>query len=65
MQENNFPSEDCYAQLKDTALLYTNMPFILEKLQKDGHLDILNKSITSFLDKEILFAIKGGLNRVT
>ena len=52
-----------FSKLKDISLVYTNMPFILEKLEKYKHLPNLHELISTIIKTEILYAAQGLLKR--
>lgn len=45
-------------KLRQEAKVMTNILFILEKVEADGHLNLISSTITSVIDNEILFALK-------
>ena len=61
---SNVPSPKYdFSKLKDISLVYTSMPFILEKLEKDKHLPSLHELVSDIIKTEILYAAQGKLSR--
>ena len=61
--ERLYQENESYEGLRDKALLFSNMPFILDKLEGDGNLGVMFGIIANILEKEIAYAVQGELSR--
>lgn len=55
---------EIYEGLRDQSLLFSNMPFILDKLEEDGNLGEMIKMATRIIEKEIEYAVQGRFIRI-
>ena len=48
-----------YSKVRSDIRVYSSITCIVEKVELDGHLDLLGSALSSILSKEIVYAIGG------
>ena len=52
----NLNCSQFYSQIKQDSMVYSNILFVLEKVEAENHLSNLTSTVKNIIDKEVFFA---------